>query len=897
MQYKFSDEIEREVRQALISDSSFAFKQAGENLRRGICPNCGERECFVDLKKPWRVSCGRLNNCQWSETTRNLYPNIFENLSKRHPATEQNPNATADAYMTELRGFSSKIIDGMYSQAYAKHQHKKEFYAAVKIGISANCYWLRIIDAAAVRKNGAKSKIIGDYKYDGWIPPKMEFKEADEIWITEGIFKSMAFLHLGMKSISGLSAHNLPLNVIKKNAGKNITWILAEDNDAAGISFTRKYIKILQDLGENYRVAFAQIGEDWDDVFRDERLNEKYIQDSFFRGFYNMADSYQRKAFYHYCKYKFSHSVIDFRFAMFTYKKNNKKYAENEEDNNFKYPDEVKGWNLEQKQIDKYFALFNSFVDIREICPCKPQFLYIEKDIITQERTNCFHIEFANHTPSMLFSTDGTIYKSADNFSNGLLRYTGFAPFNGNTNDLNILHKRWFRKRIKFVQSVPFAGYEPSTQIYVFPDFAYFNGVHQKVNKHGFYTFNRNSVKCSLSGLRFRTNVDDFNGNWINDFYHAFDKNGMVLLAWWIGTLFAEQIRKKQDSWPFLEYTGDPGSGKSTQLRFMWRCLGVEGYEGFDPNKTTAAGRARQMTQGSNLPTVLLEADRHDGGRKNLKSFDFSELKNLFNGGVIRTTGVKTAGAETKSLEFRGGICISQNAEVEGEEAILERIVHCHCTKAHFNKENADMANKLRDLTATDLGGFIHVVLRNERKLLDGYLRIFTEVEKEFRERDQGRVNNWRILLNHAQIAAWVRMMPIIFGDQLSSEQLKAVEDHIFERAASRQSRLAADHPLVQQFWDQYEYLNNKKEKGASIEILNHMPNSGTIAINFSHYQQVANSAGLDRLPWVELKQLLKVSKNRKFIKVSSVRSKIFNDITHCWTFQELKQKKDIETS
>ncbi|MDD5728260.1 MAG: toprim domain-containing protein, partial [Victivallales bacterium] len=614
----YSDEILQELRQALINDSSFSFRQAGDNLRQGICPNCGERECFVDLKQPWRVSCGRLNNCKWSETTRNLYPHIFENLSKRHPATEQNPNATADAYMTEVRGFDPEIIKGMYSQVYAKNKSKEEYYPAVKVIISQQCYWLRLINADDVRKNEAKSKIVGDFRGYGWIPPNMQFKDGDEIWITEGIFKSMAFLHIGMKSIAGLSASNLPLDIIKANAGRKIIWVLAEDNDPAGISAAEKFAAIIRNQGEECRIAFAHAGEDWDDVYRDGRLNREYLQESFFRGLYNLADTYQRKAFFHYCRYKLSHSVIDFQFALYKYQKNDKKFADHEEENNFKYPHPEKSWNAAPEYIDRCFALFNSFVEIKEICPCKPEFLYIEKDIVTQERTNCFYIEFANHTPSMLFSTDGTIYKNADNFSTGLLRYTGFAPFNGNSGDLNILHKRWFHQRIKFVQSVPFAGYEPETKIYVFPDFAYCNGVYQKVNKHGFFTFNRHSIKCTLSGLRFRADSDELNGDWIRAFYQAFDLNGMVLLAWWTGTLFAQQIRAKQDSWPFLEYTGDPGAGKSTQLRFMWRCLGVDGYEGFDPNKTTPAGRSRQMTQGSNLPTVLLEADRHDGGRKNL---------------------------------------------------------------------------------------------------------------------------------------------------------------------------------------------------------------------------------------------------------------------------------------
>ncbi len=886
-----------EVQQALINDTQFKFKRAGNNLRQGICPNCGERECFVSLEKPYRVNCGRLNNCQWSETTRNLYPEIFENLSKRHPATPEDPNATADAYMTQLRGFDSSVIKGMYMQGNAKHPKKEEYYPAVKVIISQQCYWLRIINAEDVRRSGNKSKIIGDYRSNGWVPPGMEIKEGDEIWITEGIFKSMAFLHIKnddgspMKSIAALSSSNLPRDIIQANKNKAVVWILAADNDNAGIKAAVKFKNEIEDLGEICRIAFPQKGEDWDDVYRDGRLTESYIQDSYYRGFYTLADTQQLKAFFHYCKYKFSVSVFDHQYSLYRYEINDSKLSDLRNDGGFTYPDPDAGWNVDQETLDDLFAKFNSFCELKKICPCKPQFLYIERDIITQERTNTFYIEFANHTPSMLLSTDGTIYKSADNFSNGLLKYTGFAPFTGKNSDLAILHERWFRDRIKFVQGVPFVGYEPETKIYVYPDFAYHNGQHQKINDYGFFSFGRASIKCNLSGYHFKK-ANDFEPEWIKDFYQAFDLNGMVLLAWWLGTLFAEQIRAAQDSWPFLEYTGDPGAGKSTQLRFMWRCLGIEGYEGFDPNKTTLAGRSRQMTQGSNLPVVLLEADRHEGGRKNIKSFDFSELKNLFNGGILRTMGAKTTGSEVRELRFRGGILISQNAEVDGEPAILERIVHCHVTKAHFNDHNAAMANRLRDLSATDLGGFMHAALRNERKLLDGYLRDYETIYKAFQGRDQGQVNNWRIILNHAQIAAWVCQLKQLFGQHLTQAQIDAVIEHLWTRAISRQQRLSNDHPVLEQFWEAYEYLNMKTTSDANPELLDHSSDAKLIAINMPHFQEVAGSHRINVAATTELIPLFKAGKRFQCVGLKTVRSRIFNKNIKCWVF-----RKEAETT
>lgn len=78
----YSARTKEKIRQALISDPSFDFICTGDNLRRGICPSCGERECFIKLRNPKRVLCARFINCQWGESTRILYPEIFSPLKK-----------------------------------------------------------------------------------------------------------------------------------------------------------------------------------------------------------------------------------------------------------------------------------------------------------------------------------------------------------------------------------------------------------------------------------------------------------------------------------------------------------------------------------------------------------------------------------------------------------------------------------------------------------------------------------------------------------------------------------------------------------------------------------------------------------------------------------------------
>ena len=56
-------------------------------------------------------------NCGYTESTRNLLPDLFSEFAKKYPPTEENPRATADAYLGLDRGFDLGRIRGWYEQA------------------------------------------------------------------------------------------------------------------------------------------------------------------------------------------------------------------------------------------------------------------------------------------------------------------------------------------------------------------------------------------------------------------------------------------------------------------------------------------------------------------------------------------------------------------------------------------------------------------------------------------------------------------------------------------------------------------------------------------------------------------------------------------------------------
>ncbi len=883
--------IKDEITQALLSDQILKFKRVGNDLRDGVCPSCGQKELFVKLDKPFRVQCRRYDNCNYSESTRSLYPDIFENLSKKYPATEKDPNASANAYMSINRHFDLKVVKSMYHQAVIKTK-SGAFAETVRFPLWGNHYWDRIIDAEKVRGNeGKKVKISykSNFQGTGWVPPGTTFEKNDIVYITEGIFKSLAFLHFTdekYKTIAAISCSNLPRNIIKENKGKDITWILANDNDNAGQIYARKYKKEIEGMGEKCLVAFPEVGKDWDDEHRNGRLNQKYLEESIWRGYYLMADNAQTRAFYHWCKFRYYFHVYQFNNALYRYKIDHSKNDEEIED----LKTHISKWSsFNNGLLAAYISKFSGFCQTERISNCSPSFQYIEKDVLTDDQYYNFKFDFSSGNPSLNITLEGGALESASSFNKALLTKTPGGTFDGTVKDLKRLRDFWFNKKISYIKTVPFIGYDKDSQVYIFPEFAFHKGKFLDINNQGFISAGKERIKSGFRSVHIHK-PEKGDITWINDYIGAFQMNGLVLMSWWLGSLFSEQIRAKLQSWPFLEYTGDQGAGKSTQIEFMWKCCGRDNYEGFDPSKSTYVGRARNFQQLANLPVVLLEGDRGDSGAKK-RSFDMDELKTAFNGRGIRAMGVKKRGAETEEPAFRGSVLVSQNAEVDGSDALLSRIVHCHCTRSHFTDKTEIKARRLSSLTQKDCSAFLYHALKNEDLLLKRYLKKFFELEKKFKARSKAIQN--RLILNHAQVAAWAHQLPLIFGDRISNQLCLDVEDYIWTRCSKRQRRLLADHPLVQLFWEYYYDLNEKRTGTDGVqELLNHSKDSSEIAINLTQFQEVINSHNLERISTTDLKKLLPLCRSHRFICQKTTRSQIYNTSKYCWIFENSRNRE-----
>lgn len=888
-----------EIVSALQNDALLDFRQTTNNtLRKGLCPACGKRELYISIANPFQLKCPRDNKCGYEESTRSRYAHLWEDLSNRAPATEQNPNATANAFL-ENRGFDYTKIQGSYSQQIRRFKTVDDHPLnadVLRFPLFDNHYWDRVINEKDIRAIGDKARISYGCKLQGraWQMPGQIIEDDSTVFITEGIFHSLAFIYSGYTAIAAISSSNFPWQVIEQHKGRNIRWVIAYDDDKAGRNYAEKYYKQMEEKGETVNVALTGSPKDWDDYYKEGKLNKQFIKDSLWRGNMFTAKSIAQKAFYHYAKYGKAKSILDFDNKLWQITIQTDKLRDAIGLGDSEDQTDIEGRQDLQKMLESMgFEVFASYMQSYPISNCHPIFKYCESDKITGDIAYYFEIRsHKNASKQVAFS--GSALESPSSFNKALLNRSPGSTFDGDARQMKVIREWWFNKGIEIVDTVPFIGYEKNSNIYIFPEFAYYQGRKLLPNEFGYFTQSQTRIKTTFKNIEISTS-NTFDNSWFDDYKHCFSWNGLVVLAYWLGSLFAEQIRARHSSYPFLEMSGMPGTGKSTVLEFLWKCVGRDKYEGFDPSKASFAARTRAFIQVSNLPVVLIEGDRQKDAKKG--GFDYNELKTAYNGRAVRAMGAFNRGNETIEPPFRGSIVIAQNEEVDADAAVMERICHLNFTKEHFTPQTLQISKRIDSIPIENVNGFLSEALSKEAAILHTFEKHYKQLETTFN--NNGRIKNGRIIKNHAMLGALAHALVHLFpsmqnkqpdGNTLTEKLVAFIE----YRGSERESRLISDHPLVTQFWETYELLEAHHNGDGGDTRLNHSLEPDVIAINLPHFYQVAAQYRFDLPRQNEIKTLLVTGTTHKMIaKNSQTKSAIWDGKNvKCWKFKTAKGSK-----
>lgn len=876
----------------------YRLEEKGEWLRQGKCPQCSKKELYTKAAHPWVLRCGRLEKCGWEGHVKDLYPEIFDDWSKRHARTETAPHAAADAYLEYGRGFDVRPLCGHYAQEYYRDEQLGIGSATVRFPLPGGGYWERLIDQPGrFGKKKARFSYGTGYRGQWWRMPGVSIADlaaAPEIWIAEGIFDAIALTQKGgVPAVSVMSCNNYPDAALAElrraagdlgRAGPKLIW--AFDVGRAGTEYTRKFVDRAREAG--WSCGAAQVRPDgdpeggkldWNDLAQRDRLTATCLESYRWNGDVTIAPNASEKALLFYRRDKHASFPLTFggkqlwaNFSLERLQQVHQAMLENDKDGSFGALDFEDQWHQAAEEA----------VEISELANCTFRTLYFQRDQGLEEGSYYFRVDFPSDRPSVKTTFSGAACAAGAEFKKRLASVAPGAQWTGSTGQLDkLMQRQW--AAIRMVEAIQFTGYSIDHKAWIFGDLAVHGGRVFEPNEEDYFTLSKLSVKLRTTDrlLQIRYDADRVPLQWVPHLIAAFPVKGLVALAFWVLALFAEQVRAEQDSLAFLEMTGIPGTGKTTLIEFLWKLVGRANYEGFDPTKATNAGIARTLGQVGNLPVVLIEGDRNQD-TPHARRFEWDELKTAYNGRAVRTRAIANGGMETFEPPFRGAIVVAQNDVVEASPAMRERIMGMHFDKSHFSPATKAAAEKLSRMPMDEVSGFIVHAVRREADLLTAYRQAFARHEAKML-RHPG-IRNGRLAKNHAQLAAMLDAMRLVVTNVPDAV---AADAHAFilGMLEERQRTVESDHPHVELFWERFDWIRSG-EGDAPTSPIDHSRVGDTIAINLVQFEQRCGDLRLSLpCPITELKRLLKTSKARKFVAVKPVNSRTGKTV-NCWCFQ-----------
>jgi 5S rRNA maturation endonuclease (ribonuclease M5) len=810
----FNQNLINQISNRLRSDNP-KFKISGAYINGLKCPACGKVDGFAHADNPMAILCHRNNECGINTPVKDIYPDLWCDLTKDYPPTPSNPTATARAYL-ESRGLNPDLIEFKQGKIYDRDT-KKEYQSLVieQDGVKFE----RLIDYSGKDKNRLskysgkvyqnKFALMNDDEWHvyaegldvpSWlkgIDGKVKlFAQQKAVFIVEGIIDALSLESIGIAAIATYSSDSIPKEWYEQNADKK--FILAFDNDAAGINATKKTIEFLTELGGrvviNRGIALPPRGKDWNDllvsnIFSDDSHENTRLFDKFeWYGLLTTAKSAQD----YYETYRggygsdnfFQSTTLIFEF------------------NNWIY----KGWTVIKRKDGEDVTEHK----VKMIADCSIKLLHSVIDDTQDDKQLMEHyVEIKSNQGKGRIRLDASELTRLDSFKIALANHRQL--FCGDGNDLTALASYLFKPNPPKIRALNTIGYDKKSNGFYFPKFMYdVDGRRIDANVDKYFTVA--NIKPFMDCADTVTSrIDDIDlKQFIQNLHGAYGNKGLMALGFYVSGLFSDLIFDHYGFFPFLSLYGDPHAGKSFVSKLLNRCLFVDSEGQTMSKANTAKGELRKISQKSSLVCALLE------GRKDAARFDYDSILPLYNRHSLYDRATTSQDNRVHSLMLKAPISFVWNHECFTLKPAKERVISLHFADADLNESTGAAWTQLNNYSPEQLAGVGHYLLKN-RKLFEN--KLIKSCQKSADILKTNGINVTRIAENHAIALAGI--FTLLESLQLESSFDDALVDYTIERAKNKLETAKSESHLADYFFESIEGL--KTTDGVATNSLNEL--------------------------------------------------------------------------
>jgi hypothetical protein len=697
-----------------------------------ICPECGRSDAYTYEKLPWSIICNRQNKCGARTKTATLF-NLGTQVETKYPATKEDKHRPAKAFL-ESRGIPVSIIEACGCEYHA--HTRKGCGGGVMFPVGKD-------DTGGTLFNGrlfnpptgeGKTHNVGAVAGHHWQMPGMTYDPEKPTYVTEGIIDALSLIAMGFQAIAVLGAGYDPARFNLAAFG-NLAF--AFDNDTAGGSFTKKWMKHYQSEPEEEGVpvvkvsAIMPVSGDWNDLLLNAGSPEKAAEQ-----FNRNSKRYDLQARLALAETASSYATIYasgnncFAPGLFPFKG---QY----------YWSWVKAAKNEGEKPDVFVERASNFTVTVEHYQRSdadeelPVFLYRLKVIPKQGKP-------------VVITANGNDLKSADGLTGLFLRH-GKTHWRGNIEASKAFAEMIVESRAPIVRQAAFTGYDHKTGFYILTDFA-IDKKGQKVlpGANGFFAVGQGEYLRPALIETINPGACDMKKLY-SLLLAAWEENAAVAVAFLVASMFVNQVKKTTKFFPFLSMWGDPQVGKTRLMMILnaMQCLDEEGLPMSGSN--TKKGELRALAQVSGHMKGLIE-----GNDKDKAKFDFESILPLYNyGNALQTRAQTTNDNRIHKLPFHGSLAFAQNKEPFTSRAAKERVISLKFSLEGLSKTTKEAFDALVAIPIQELAGFYPAVMAG---------RVFFGANwKEFFERSKddlrADVADNRINENHALILAFHRLL------------------------------------------------------------------------------------------------------------------------------------------